>query len=32
MAKFAEENGGQAFAGGLPRSARAEGKLLSPGQ
>lgn len=32
MAKFAAENGGTAFAGGLERGARAQGKLVSPGQ
>jgi NADH dehydrogenase (ubiquinone) flavoprotein 1 len=32
MQKFAQEHGGEAFAGGLERNSRLSGKLISPGQ
>lgn len=32
MAKYAAENGGAALAGGWEPSAKAQGKLVSPGQ
>jgi NADH dehydrogenase (ubiquinone) flavoprotein 1 len=32
MAKFAQENGGSALAGGWEHGAKAQGKLIAPGQ
>lgn len=32
MQKFAQETGGEALAGGWEHSAKAQGKLISPGQ
>jgi NADH dehydrogenase (ubiquinone) flavoprotein 1 len=32
MAKFAQENGGPALAGGWQNNARSQGKLIAPGQ
>ena len=32
MAKFAEESGGEALAGGWEHTTRAQGKLVAPGQ
>lgn len=32
MAKYAQEAGGAALAGGLPHGSRSEGKLVAPGQ
>jgi NADH dehydrogenase (ubiquinone) flavoprotein 1 len=32
MQKFAQENGGSALAGGWEHTAKAQGKLIAPGQ